>query len=69
MPLCPPQIPSDPGSNPGRRGGKPVTNRLNYGTPYYIGSWLLASQALSSTELSVATYDLITDFLRYYLYT
>jgi hypothetical protein len=22
----------DPGSNPGRRGGKPATNRLNYGT-------------------------------------
>jgi hypothetical protein len=22
---------SDPGSNPGRRGGKPATNRLNYG--------------------------------------
>jgi hypothetical protein len=21
----------DPGSNPGRRGGKPATNRLNYG--------------------------------------
>jgi hypothetical protein len=22
----------DPGSNPGRRGGKPATNRLSYGT-------------------------------------
>jgi hypothetical protein len=22
---------SDPGSNPGRRGGKPETNRLSYG--------------------------------------
>jgi hypothetical protein len=32
-PLCPPQIPLDqtPGSNPGRRGGKPATNRLRYG--------------------------------------
>jgi hypothetical protein len=32
-PLCPPQIPLDqtPGSNPGRRGGKPATNRLSYG--------------------------------------
>jgi hypothetical protein len=31
--LCPPQIPHDqtPGSNPGRRGGKPATNRLSYG--------------------------------------
>jgi hypothetical protein len=28
VPLCPPQIPLDqtPGSNPGRRGGKPATN-------------------------------------------
>jgi hypothetical protein len=25
-PTCP-----DPGSNPGRRGGKPATNRLSYG--------------------------------------
>jgi hypothetical protein len=34
VPLSPPQIPHDltPGSNPGRRGGKPATNRLSYGT-------------------------------------
>jgi hypothetical protein len=34
VPLCPPEISHDltMGSNPGRRGGKPVTNRLNYGT-------------------------------------
>jgi hypothetical protein len=31
VPLCPPQIPHDLGSNPGRRGGKPTTNRLSYG--------------------------------------
>jgi hypothetical protein len=32
-PLYPPQIPLDQtrGSNPGRRGGKPATNRLSYG--------------------------------------
>jgi hypothetical protein len=32
-PLCPPQIPYDqtPGSNTGRRGGKPATNRFSYG--------------------------------------
>jgi hypothetical protein len=31
--LCPLQIPHDhPGSNPGRRGGKPATNRLSYAT-------------------------------------
>jgi hypothetical protein len=35
-PLCPPQIPHDQtlGSNPGRRGGKPATNRLSYGAAY-----------------------------------
>jgi hypothetical protein len=32
VPLRPPQIPHDLGSNPGRRGGKPATNRLSYGT-------------------------------------
>jgi hypothetical protein len=31
MPLCPPQNPHT-GSKPGRRGGKPATNRLSYGT-------------------------------------
>jgi hypothetical protein len=25
---------SDPGSNPGRRGWKPATNRLSYGTAF-----------------------------------
>jgi hypothetical protein len=33
MPLRPPQIPhSCPDANRGRRGGKPATNRLSYGT-------------------------------------
>jgi hypothetical protein len=32
VPLCRPQIPHDLGSNPRRRGGKPATNRLSYGT-------------------------------------
>jgi hypothetical protein len=27
--LCPPQIPHDLGSNPGRHGGKSATNRLS----------------------------------------
>jgi hypothetical protein len=31
--LCPPQTPHVcPDANPGRRGGKPATNRLSYGT-------------------------------------
>jgi hypothetical protein len=40
-PLCPPQIPHElPRFEPGRRGGKPATNRLSYGAAlsmYYIG--------------------------------
>jgi hypothetical protein len=33
VPLCPPQTPQAcPDANPGRRGGKPATNRLSYGT-------------------------------------
>jgi hypothetical protein len=37
-PLCPPQIPLDqtPGSNPGRRVGKPATNRLSYGAAWTL---------------------------------
>jgi hypothetical protein len=26
----------DPGSNPGRHGGKPATNRLSYGAAFYM---------------------------------
>jgi hypothetical protein len=37
VPLCTPQIPHDLGSNPGRRGGKPASNRLSYGTAYPKG--------------------------------
>jgi hypothetical protein len=33
VPLCAPQTPhACPDTNPGRCGGKPVTNRLSYGT-------------------------------------
>jgi hypothetical protein len=33
VPLCPPQTPhACPDANPGRRRGKPATNRLSYGT-------------------------------------
>jgi hypothetical protein len=35
VPLCPPQTPHPcPEANPGRRGRKPATNRLSYGTAY-----------------------------------
>jgi hypothetical protein len=33
VPLCPPQTPhACPDANTGRRGGKPATNHLSYGT-------------------------------------
>jgi hypothetical protein len=34
------KIPHDPRSNPGRRGGKPATNRLSYGAAGEDGSCL-----------------------------
>jgi hypothetical protein len=46
--FCPSQNPTwpDPGLNPGRRGGKPATNRLSYGAVlistffiYLFGLW------------------------------
>jgi hypothetical protein len=41
--FCPSQNPTwpDPGLNPGRRGGKPETNRLSYGA----ASWQLINIA------------------------
>jgi hypothetical protein len=35
VPICPSQIPHDPGSNPDRRGGKPAINRLSYDTRFW----------------------------------
>jgi hypothetical protein len=45
--FCPSQNPtrSDPGLNPGRRGGKPATNRLSYGATQ--GLYLLTELNLS----------------------
>jgi hypothetical protein len=38
VPLCPPQNPTCcPDANPGRRGGKPATNRLSCGTALVLG--------------------------------
>jgi hypothetical protein len=37
VPLCPPQTPhACPNANPGRRGGKPATNHLSYGTASHL---------------------------------
>jgi hypothetical protein len=53
--FCPSQNPTipDPGLNPGRRGGKPATNRLSYGAaPSGPVSWLLLLDA-NTVVLSV----------------
>jgi hypothetical protein len=45
VPLFPPQIPHDLtwDRTPGRRGGKPATNRLSYGTAlYFTKNWRLS---------------------------
>jgi hypothetical protein len=34
----------DPGSNPERRGGKPVTNRRSYGLAFDRGNWLIITK-------------------------
>jgi hypothetical protein len=49
-PFCPSQNHTwpDPGLNPGRRGGKPATNRLSYGAAFllfktqHFGDWVLS---------------------------
>jgi hypothetical protein len=54
-PLCPPQIPHDqtPGSNPGRRGGKPATNSLSYGAATDSVKARPSSYILNKTNFSV----------------
>jgi hypothetical protein len=36
LPLCPPQISTDLGSNPGMRGERQATNRLSHGTAHVL---------------------------------
>jgi hypothetical protein len=45
---------SDPGSNPGRRGGKPATNRLSYGaaSTHQISVWLYCIPQASFISIS-----------------
>jgi hypothetical protein len=53
VPLCPPQIPQTwPGLEPGRRGGKPETNRLTY--------------AMANSALLLPTLMFIVAFLSVY---
>jgi hypothetical protein len=62
VPLCPPQIPHDltPGSNPGRRGGRPATNGLSYGTaylsPYTVIEMNLYPYSSRSTNVDTTRY-------------
>jgi hypothetical protein len=44
--LCPSQNPTwpNPDLNPGRRGGKPATNRLRYGAAFELGYFTTQSE-------------------------
>jgi hypothetical protein len=44
-PTCP-----DVGSNPGRRGGKPATNRLSYGTATATANWAVVVCRIAETS-------------------
>jgi hypothetical protein len=61
--FCPSQNPTwlDPGLNPGRRGGKPTTNRLSYGA--------VSEETLNSAEYSLDNTKiwLIWTRLKYYV--
>jgi hypothetical protein len=43
----------DPGSNPGLRGGRPVTNRLSHGTLFYYITCFANSCALKQAALKI----------------
>jgi hypothetical protein len=42
----------DPGSNPGRRGGKPANNRLSYGAAYQV---VWGSEVITPPILNIDT--------------
>jgi hypothetical protein len=59
--FCPSQNPTwpDPGLNPGRRGGKPATNRLSYGAArfrYYSQCFKFLKGADTYTYISFGRY-------------
>jgi hypothetical protein len=50
--FCPSQTPrAQPGLNPGRRGGKPATNRLSYGAAHSFGYSRLDLRKFELTEI------------------
>jgi hypothetical protein len=49
VPLCPPQIPRDLDSIPGRRCGKPALNHLSYSTAFTLSIFSLSVSFLFSS--------------------
>jgi hypothetical protein len=57
VPLCPPQTsPICPNANPGRRGGKPATNHLSYGTALVVIVYRLRSSYFVNFRLKFRTF-------------
>jgi hypothetical protein len=63
-PFCPPQIPHDQtrARTPGRRGGKPVTNRLSYGAALVSFCDEEAGTELLNTLQRISGLKRLTDF-------
>jgi hypothetical protein len=57
VPFCQPQIPHNLGSNPGRCGVKPATNRLSYCTAQFLLTCCLFNDADSNSDYSVEWLD------------
>jgi hypothetical protein len=63
VPFCPPQNPTwpDPGSNPGRRGGKPATSRLSYGAAIIYTWWIFNWSNPSSRTMALGSIQPLTE--------
>jgi hypothetical protein len=55
----------DPGSNPGRRGGKPATNRLSYGAAPYNGALRTPGNTLCTYKSSIRNHENKLSFERH----
>jgi hypothetical protein len=51
---------SDPGSNPGRRGGKPATSRLIYGAVPFLLSHTDISLGYDQTEINLESQSMMS---------
>jgi hypothetical protein len=72
--ICPPQTPTCyPDTNPGRRGGKPASNRLSYGTAFQLGYYkirILKRHNFRYVNLNVINMGIISEQVprdRYFL--